>query len=84
MPAAMRCAAYLSGFVVVGLVANCPFAWLYGIASDLSWFDTLGDLLQIDDESVAILAWVVADLLWLAVYLHLFHRMLKSARHANR
>lgn len=84
LPAGMRGAAYLSGLVLLGLAVNIPMAWLFGISSDLPWFDTAAAFLQIDDEAVAVIIWLAVDLAWLGFYGRSLLKIVRSARYADR
>jgi len=84
LPAAMRSACYVAGFLTIWTAANVPAAFFYGLSSDIDLLDAVGRWLRTDDESVAILMLIAYNLVWLCVYLRLLQIVVRGARHADR
>ncbi|MBI4579122.1 MAG: hypothetical protein HY718_05425 [Planctomycetes bacterium] len=84
MPAAVRAASYLSGYLVLWLGINTPGAFVYGVSSDVGVFDTLGHWLRMDDDAVALTTWCLLNVPFLFGYLRLLQRALQGARYATR
>lgn len=84
MPAAMRCAAYLSGFVTLWAAANVLPAFLYGLSSEIHLLRLIAAHLRTGRDEVALGILLLFNLPWLAAYLRLLYSMLQGARYAAR
>lgn len=84
MPVAMRCAAYLSGFVTLWAAANVLPAFLYGLSSEIHLLRLIAAQLRMGRDELALGILLLFSLPWLAAYLKLLYSMLQGARYATR
>lgn len=84
LPVAMRCAAYLSGFVTLWVAANALPACVYGLSSDIVPLQVAGEWMRMSGQDLVLWLWLAFNAVWLCVYVQRFHVMLRGARYATR